>query len=464
MLLHRGIGSNWGTSPAITLWFYTGIVRPALGYGSAVWAKSTIAKRRIKKVNTVQRLGMLMVAPIRLKTPTTGLEIALGIPPLHLYIRNLAIRTYNRLNLSPKGWPGAIRRGKTQGHIRWLETCTESLPLREVQDQCVFHKWSNLFHTFIGDGEDATHENGLRFYTDGSGREIANGSGKKIATGSGLAAYRGVEPEPIYTTSEYTGMATIFQAKLFAIQLDGQYAQAQTDPIVIILSDSQAAIQATTNPLICSRTVKQTIDALNSLCGLGFEVCLQWVQGHNGPDGKEMADFMANKGAILAIEGPDSFLPFASANAKMAEKEALINNWTFYWTNLKQCRQTKLFMPKPDQPLSKKLLNSSKQDVGLLLRNIICHSFFSYHQSLISPGEFIPVCCLCGYIREESCHIIKHCEALAQPRLEYLLQMEVDYFWTEMEILNFLKDPRVYKLLTWDNPPTPTADPDSSTE
>jgi hypothetical protein len=178
-------------------------------------------------------------------------------------------------NISPKGWPGAIRRGKIQGHIRWLETCTESLPHRELQDQCVFHKWSNLFHTFIGDGEDAAQENGLRCYTDGSGREIANGFGRKIATGSGLAAYRGVEPEPIYTTSEYTGMATVYQTELFAIQLACQYAQAQTDRLVIILSDSQAAIQATTDPLIRSRMVKQTIDALNGLCGLGIEVCLQ---------------------------------------------------------------------------------------------------------------------------------------------------------------------------------------------
>jgi ribonuclease HI len=194
-------------------------------------------------------------------------------------------------------------------------------------------------------------------------------------------------------------MATVFQAELFAIQLACQYAQTQTDQLVIILSDSQAAIQATTNPLIRSRTVKQTIDALNGLCSLGIEVCLQWVRGHNGTDGNEMADFMANKGAILAIEGPEPFLPFASANAKMAKKEALIDNWTTYWTNLKQCIQAKLFMPKPDQPLSKKLLNHSKQDVGLLLRNIIGHSFFSYHQSIISPGKFLPACRLCGYIR-----------------------------------------------------------------
>jgi ribonuclease HI len=342
MLLHRGIGSTWGTSPAITLWLYTGIVLPALTYGLSVWAKSTIAKRRVKKLNTVQRLGMLMVAPIRLKTKNTYHRpgIALGIPPYTYTSKTWQQEhTTDSTNLSPRGWPGAIGKGKRQGHIQGLETCTESLSHRELQDQCVFHKWSNLFHTFIGDSEDATHKNGLRCYTDGSGREIAHGLGTKIATGSGLAAYCGIEPEPIYTTSEYTGMATVFQSELFAIQLACQYAQAQPDRLVIIQSDSQAAIQASTNPLIRSRTVKQTIDALNGLWGLGIKVCLQWVQGHSSTDRNKMADFMANKGAILAIESPEPFLPFVSANTNMAEKEALIDNWTIYWTNLKQCRQ-----------------------------------------------------------------------------------------------------------------------------
>jgi hypothetical protein len=43
MLLHRGIGSTLGTSPAITLWLYTGIVRPALTYGVRwQWSCGTI--------------------------------------------------------------------------------------------------------------------------------------------------------------------------------------------------------------------------------------------------------------------------------------------------------------------------------------------------------------------------------------------------------------------------------------
>jgi hypothetical protein len=30
MMLHKGLGTTWGPSSAITLWLYTGIVRPAL--------------------------------------------------------------------------------------------------------------------------------------------------------------------------------------------------------------------------------------------------------------------------------------------------------------------------------------------------------------------------------------------------------------------------------------------------
>jgi hypothetical protein len=39
MMLRKGISTIWGPSPAITLWMYTGIVRPALTYGAVVWAK-----------------------------------------------------------------------------------------------------------------------------------------------------------------------------------------------------------------------------------------------------------------------------------------------------------------------------------------------------------------------------------------------------------------------------------------
>jgi hypothetical protein len=44
---------------------------------------------------------------------------------------------------------------------------------------------------------------------------------------------------------------------------------------------------------------------------------------HNGTDGNEMADFMANKGAILAVEVPKPFRPFSNEHAKTSEKRGI---------------------------------------------------------------------------------------------------------------------------------------------
>jgi hypothetical protein len=102
MMIHQGIGTTWGPSPAIPLWLCTGFVRPFLTYGSVVWAQKTSMVRVTNKLKKVQQLGMLMVAPMRSHTPTTGqIEIILGVPPLDLYIQFLAATTSNRLNLQP---------------------------------------------------------------------------------------------------------------------------------------------------------------------------------------------------------------------------------------------------------------------------------------------------------------------------------------------------------------------------
>jgi hypothetical protein len=139
------------------------------------------------------------------------------------------------------------------------------------------------------------------------------------------------------------------------------YASMHADRLIVILSDSQSAIQAVSNPLITSRTVLQTTEALNDLDGQGKEVCLKWVGGHNGTEGNVIADIMANRGAALEISGPEPFLPFSHTHAKKAEKDALLETWTNLWHKIPERRQTKMFMPNPDIPLSKNLLGHTKQ-------------------------------------------------------------------------------------------------------
>jgi hypothetical protein len=154
MLLHKGLGTTWGPSPPITLWLYTGIVRPTLTYGAAIWSRAAAKRAMAAKLKKIQRLGMIIIAPIRRNTPMSGLEIALGVLPLDLHIQYLASSTYNRLNLTPNGWTGQSGRKKL-GHIKWLESSTRSLPHRDLQDRCVLQNWQCLFSTFIGYKEDS---------------------------------------------------------------------------------------------------------------------------------------------------------------------------------------------------------------------------------------------------------------------------------------------------------------------
>jgi ribonuclease HI len=98
-------------------------------------------------------------------------------------------------------------------------------------------------------------------------------------------------------------------------RLKGEYDKPSKAPSpVTILSDSQAAIMATANPLITSRTVLRTVNVLNTLVTRGSSVLLHWVRGHNGVEGNELAGHLANKRAAW---GPEPFLPFSNALIKM---------------------------------------------------------------------------------------------------------------------------------------------------
>ena len=89
-----------------------GVVRPALTYGAVVWAKSTEAALLQRDLRRVQRLGMTMIAPMCPSTPTAGLELLTGVPPLDLLVQEIAIQTFTRLNLQPEGWSGFKKKEK----------------------------------------------------------------------------------------------------------------------------------------------------------------------------------------------------------------------------------------------------------------------------------------------------------------------------------------------------------------
>merc|ERR1711884_622871 len=188
--------------------------------------------------------------------------------------------------------------------------------------------------------------------------------------------------DTIWQGRSYLGEATVFQAEVFALQGAANYAADSDHDTVTIFSDSQSAIWAISGHLTRSRTVFNAIKALNKL-GRNKNVCIRWIEGHQGFDGNELADKLAKDAASQIVEGPEPFLPLPSCAVKSLARKCTLEKWTTRWEHSDTCRQTKIFFPKPNPKFSRDLMRLSRTDLGLCIRHLTGHSFLKYHQSKV---------------------------------------------------------------------------------
>jgi len=95
--INNAMGKLWGMPPALQRWAYTAMARPALTYGSIVWAKATdkiSIRSALQKINCLSLLSLGKFPP---STPTAGMEIICGVTPLHIHIKSEAAMAYLRL-------------------------------------------------------------------------------------------------------------------------------------------------------------------------------------------------------------------------------------------------------------------------------------------------------------------------------------------------------------------------------
>ena len=88
-------------------WIYTGIVRPSFAYCSVVWAQALELKRTQGQLQTLDRAALIVISPVKPSSPTKGLAVALGLIPLHLFLRRNAIACAVRHpDLGQQDWCG----------------------------------------------------------------------------------------------------------------------------------------------------------------------------------------------------------------------------------------------------------------------------------------------------------------------------------------------------------------------
>ena len=72
--LASSMGAIWGPAPEKILWIWNMVVKPAVCYGSLVWAPY-LKQRHKDKLNKLQRLALLKIGHVRKSTPGAGLDL-----------------------------------------------------------------------------------------------------------------------------------------------------------------------------------------------------------------------------------------------------------------------------------------------------------------------------------------------------------------------------------------------------
>ena len=97
-----------------------------------------------------------------------------------------------------------------------------------------------------------------------------------------------------------------------------------------------------------------------------------------------------------------------------------MSEWNTCWTNLAQCRQTKIFFPVPNLAKSKKLVNkNNRRELTDLVQWITGFNRLKRHNYLVASIDDTAnkTCRLCELEDETSSHLTSDCEVLWQERV-----------------------------------------------
>ena len=412
-LLRNAIGSIWGPSPRALKWAYNTVILSSLCYGSVVWARTAQAKQFQDKLEKLNRLCALTMMPARKSTPTAGLEMILDMKPLDLKIEESALKALTQvLPQSFSKWDGMSTttpssKKMTFGHLRW--------GIHRLQSMGVYSKCFDQTNELnLNKGYEVDLESFKSGLPESSTEVCVYTDGSKMTSNAGFGYGVSCGMEMIAEGNGQLGKNnSVFQAEILGIKAAcDDITNSMNLKEVTFFSDSQAAIAALNDLKVKSKTVLSCVKSLNFL-GQSCKIQIKWIKAHCGHPGNEFADYAAKVGTTNSNNRFDIKPPMSWAKNKIAQ---FINKiWIKRWTNLTDCRQTRIWFPSPNKNQSRILTNQSRRDLGLLVQMITGHNRLRRHESLINPN-IDPICRWCNEDEETSWHVISECPALWRAR------------------------------------------------
>ena len=428
-ILHHAkalVGKKWGLSPERVFWIYQALVRPTISYGSLVWAH-TLTQSQAQMLERVQRKALLAMSHAMRSTPTKGMEVVMGLPPLDLYIQEQATRAMFRLKDTLRmRWEGisGLKR-QPLGHRKTHNKILNRLNLNDETDMITPKRnWDPL--------EEPLLSADYVIFTDGSKFSNAAGAGWLLTKGDNMLMNEHVPLE---------GHATVFQAEIKAIT-SAVTAIANGNKYsghFVLYSDSQAAIQALRQTLSKSKLVIECIEAIKTFKRKGNTLELKWIKGHADHTGNEVADYLAKQACL--IRG-DAKTPKSLAYGKDCIKNYYIKQWQSRWNETPDCRQTRLLFPIVEPNIKRNLRLLSKNEITRLIQMGTGHCLLAYH--VAKWRNTTPTCKLCLEDDESPIHLLQDCPALWWERLEY--QAVVESKDPARALLDFFDNENIYAL------------------
>ena len=156
--------------------YYT-IVTPIITYAAWIWWAKTDQNKAAAKLNSIQSLACLLTTGTMRSAPTSALEAIIGLTPITIYVKNVAINSALRYIILDK-------EAKTKGHSQIVKEIPTWERLRYYTDidtvKLDFHK--PFKSTILGRAEWTMDKLRLEpgtitWYTDGSKMDSGTGSG-----------------------------------------------------------------------------------------------------------------------------------------------------------------------------------------------------------------------------------------------------------------------------------------------
>lgn len=437
----RVCGLKWGLNPETMKWIYTMMVRPVITYASVIWWTKVSQKTIKKRLDRVQRLACVGITGAIRTTPTSAMEVLLGMLPLDLEIKKTAAITALRM-LRNATWHESTA---LHGHARILDIVQRDvretrMPMDGRQRVKVTEK---CYKTRIADGavdeEIAGYD--ISIFTDGSLMEDRAGAG----------IYS--EELNLFCALSLGRFVSVYQAEMLGVMhaldhlIDGQIS----DKKIVIALDNQSVIRCMQRTDATSRLAVECLTKLNR-CAQANELTLMWVKGHSGIEQNEIADSLAREGSANEFCGPEPRIAIGDNMVASLIKQWMDSEHRKRWEEAVDCRQAKATV-KWSRSEAAKVIRHNRKTLSWLTALVTGHGPYMYHLRKMTLTDN-DMCRLCLEEPETAAHILCQCPAMAGIRLTivgrpFIGEAQIDQL-TYKDMLELTRDAYIRSILTYE--------------